>query len=122
MTTAAQKKPAPPAHLTTAQKKIWRRVTTAIVDQRMVTLKDTDLDLLETLTRAIDRARTADAYLQANGYTYALVNGAVAKFPQVEILRTAEQVVMELSKRFGLTPKDRAAVEKSSGADSGFEL
>jgi P27 family predicted phage terminase small subunit len=116
-------RPRCPAHLTGPQKLVWRAVVCALA--ALGVLSKTDAFPLERYVVMLCRWRECQAFIAANGLTYAVRSHAPAnyvgrppdgsaavvdfrEYPQVRIAARLDDALRKTEDRFGLTPAARA--------------
>jgi P27 family predicted phage terminase small subunit len=103
-----------PSHLPRVAQLLYRK--TALVLQSRGLLTELDLPLLEAYATSYFILRDATESLKKDGTTYES-KGRRYTNPNVEILKRAATTMRDLSLKFGLNPKDRAALESPIETD-----
>ncbi len=105
--------PAPPDHLSKRGKEHWRRFASDLVERGLLTASD--LMPLAMLAQSVDDYLEALADIEQHGATAETDKGYQYARPEVQLKAQAAGAIMELSKRFGLTPLDRVGLAGRGG-------
>ncbi|MEN3210825.1 phage terminase small subunit P27 family [Methylorubrum populi] len=115
--------PRPPAWLSPAGKREWRRVAPILTNERR-TLDPADLAAFASYCAAVEQVEQASREIAANGYTYKskTKDGELIKAnPAVAIRDKAMTQVRLLAAELGMTSASRARAQtRSDGDDDGL--
>lgn len=106
--------PAPPDHLSSRGKAHWRQFAADLVERELLTASD--LIALAMLAQAWDDYLEALQDIEDNGATGTTDKGYEYARPSVQLRAQASATVLDLSKRFGLTPLDRVGLAGRGGS------
>ena len=101
--------PEAPKHLQGDARSAWKRLAPQLHAKGLLT--SWDLALFEAYCTAYQLHRVAQRELEADGGAVTVrYGGRRAKHPALQIIRDAAATMLSISKRFGLTPADRADI------------
>ncbi|MBI4302171.1 MAG: phage terminase small subunit P27 family [Chloroflexi bacterium] len=95
-----------PSWLSTEAKREWRRATSELAGQGILTALDRGILALYCQTFASLRQR--EAVLAGRGRTYLTPSGQVRQWPEVAIAQAEKAMLRQLAADLGLTPTARA--------------
>jgi P27 family predicted phage terminase small subunit len=100
--------PAVPDWLPAEAKREWRKIAPLLYRARLLT--PLDGTALAGYCLAIAQLRSAQAVLDAKGFTVTAPSDYVQQRPEVAIVRTSLMLIERYSTHFGLTPASRARI------------
>ncbi len=112
--------PAPPAHLSPDQRRIFRQITAELVGMRVRCAPDRLI--VESLAVMVDWSRRACAEMEENGAWGPGARGGEVATPAWRIYRDSTREIARLSAELGLTPAARNRVVTGAEPGSDWEL
>lgn len=102
------KPPECPAHLDEQAREEWGRMVPILVGMRVLT--EADYMALGTLCQAFSTMAKAQDQLNKTGILFKTPSGFVQQSPLISIVNQNAELVMKLSREFGLTPSARTRI------------
>jgi P27 family predicted phage terminase small subunit len=106
--TPKQGVPECPDHLDKVARIEWERLTTILVDMRVLT--EADYIALGSLCQAYSTLMNAQKQMNKTGILYKSKSGYIQQSPLLGIIHTQTTIVNNLLREFGLTPSSRTRV------------